>query len=67
VTRAASRVSRPKDNGLTTAILFQDGYEKWGWVCWRCTRPGVPIEQDGFGTRDGARRAAKKHETRRGH
>lgn len=67
MTRTASRVSRPKDNGLKIALVFQDGYENWGWWCPRCTRSGVTIAQDGFKTRDGARRSAVKHETRRGH
>lgn len=67
MTRTASRVSRPRDNGLKIALVFQDGYENWGWVCWRCTRPGVHIGHEGYKTRDGARRSAVQHETRRGH
>ena len=66
MTRLASRVSRPKDTGLKAAQLFSDGYN-WGWVCWKCSRPGVTIKQDGFKTRDGARREAQKHEKGRGH
>lgn len=58
---------KDRETGLKTAVLFEDGYGHWGWVCWRCSRRDVQIQQDGFNTRGGAREAAHKHEKRRGH
>lgn len=65
--QATTETEVRRTNGLTTAVLFENGYGVWGWQCWKCSRPGVLIMQDGFETRDGARRAAQKHEKRRGH
>jgi hypothetical protein len=56
-----------KDTGLKQALLFEDGYDRWGWWCPKCTRPGLLISQDGYVSRDKARRSAHKHEARRGH
>lgn len=60
----------PSTNGLRAALLFvsDDARSKWGWWCPECTQTDGPlISQDDFATRDGARRAGKQHEERRGH
>jgi hypothetical protein len=66
-TKALTATKQRRDNGLKVALLFEDGYGNWGWVCWTCTRPEVHIGQDDFATRGSARRAAHGHELRRGH
>ncbi len=58
---------KTRETGLKVAVLFEDGYGHWGWICWRCSRSDVRIQQDGFATRGGARKAARDHEKRRGH
>lgn len=39
----------------------------WGWWCPACSTDEKMIGQEGFQSRDSARRAAAKHEVRRGH
>jgi hypothetical protein len=57
-----------RDRGLVEAYVHYDDMDGWGWICWKCS-DGKPflIQQSGFETRDGARRAGKQHEQRRGH
>lgn len=57
-----------RDRGLVEAYLYFDDKTQWGWICWKCSH-GKPftVKQNGFKTRDGARRAGKQHEKRRGH
>lgn len=65
---AGTTVVRTKrDKGLVAAQLFEDGYENHGWICWKCSHDNIVIKQYGFRNRDSARRAAAKHEVRRGH
>jgi hypothetical protein len=52
---------------LTTVLIFQDGYDHWGWWCPKCSRPRLLISQDGYVSSAKARRSAHKHEIRRGH
>lgn len=39
----------------------------WGWWCPTCSTDGKLIGQEDFRSRESARRAAAKHEARRGH
>lgn len=54
---------------LTTTLIYVEEYDSdgWGWWCPKCTRPGVFIGVSGFVSSAKARRAAGKHEDRRGH
>lgn len=57
--------TKTRGSGTEVALVYQDGYGNWGWWCPRCTPDtpyAEPVGQDGFKTRDGARRAAKDHE-----
>ena len=54
--------------GLRQALLYEDDVDgTWGWWCPKCSRPELVIKQDGYVSRDKARRSAAKHEQRRGH
>lgn len=55
--------------GLRKAVLYVEDYDSdgWGWWCPACSTPQLLIMQEDFKDRDSARRAAAKHEARRGH
>jgi hypothetical protein len=62
----------PRTNGLVKALLYCDDHPthpRWGWWCPVCTPEHAEfvIGNDGFISRDKARRAAHIHEERRGH
>ena len=55
--------------GVGSTLLFRGEYDwcGWGWWCPSCSTRKVIIRQEGFKSRDSARRAAAKHLKRRGH
>ena len=54
-----------KERGLRKALLYDDGYGNWGWWCpdLTCSPDADNITgDDHYTTREGARKAAHRHE-----
>lgn len=65
----AVKLDDKSKTGLREAVLYVEDYDAdgWGWWCPACSTPQLLIMQDGYVSRDKARRSALKHEARRGH